>query len=205
MVIEHFNKGPNADPLNMIIQVTTGTGKSYLIHYISQEFSMVNFKRLLTNIRNAKPIADDWNLLMSQIDATMDSIEINTFNSEIHLFPMNTLVNVHNICMLKSLRIHISRCIVEHTKNKYFNDVDDEQLQREFILCLGERVMLTCNLWVEVGLVNGALGTVQNIFFSDGYKPPELPMYSTVSFDDYIGLPWDIRYSKIVPIAPVFR
>ena len=73
------------------------------------------------------------------------------------------------------------------------------------LLCPGQRVMLRCNLWVEAGLVNGALGTIQNIFFSDGSKPPQLPMYATVSFDDYIGLPWDIRYPKIVPIAPVVR
>ena len=30
-------------------------------------------------------------------------------------------------------------------------------------------------------------------------------MYATVSFDDYIGLPWDIRYPKIVPITPIAR
>ena len=71
------------------------------------------------------------------------------------------------------------------------------QLQQELLLCPGQRVMLTCNLWVEAGLVNGALGTVQNIFFSDVSKPPQLPMYATVSFDDYIGLPWDIRYPKL--------
>ena len=28
-------------------------------------------------------------------------------------------------------------------------------------------------------------------------------MYATVSFDDYIGLPCDIRHPKIVPIAPI--
>ena len=41
----------------------------------------LNFKRLLTNIINAKPTEDDWNPLMSRIDAAMDSIEINNFNS----------------------------------------------------------------------------------------------------------------------------
>ena len=65
--------------------------------------------------------------------------------------------------------------------------------------------MLTCNLWAEAGLVNGALGTIQNIFFSEGSKPPQLPMYATVSFDDYISLPWDIKYLNIVPIAPIHR
>ena len=65
--------------------------------------------------------------------------------------------------------------------------------------------MLTCNLWVEVGLVNGALGTVQNIFFSKGSKPPQLPMYAIVSFGDYISLSWDIKYPNIVPLTLVCR
>ena len=30
-------------------------------------------------------------------------------------------------------------------------------------------------------------------------------MYATVFFDDYIGLPWDIRYPNIVPITPICR
>ena len=72
----------------------------------------------------------------------MDFIEINNFKLEIHLFQMNTLVNVHNRCMLKSLGIPIARCIAENKKSKYFNDVDDEKLQQEVLLCPGERVML---------------------------------------------------------------
>ena len=30
-------------------------------------------------------------------------------------------------------------------------------------------------------------------------------MYAIVSFDDCIGLPWDIRYPKIVQISPIVR
>ena len=67
---------------------------------------------------------------MSQTKETMDSIEINTFKSKIHLFPKNTMVNVHNRCMLKSLGIPITRCIVEHTNNKDFNNDDDEKIQQ---------------------------------------------------------------------------
>ena len=66
---------------------------------------------------------------MSPTNANMDGIESNTFNSKIHLFPTNTLVNVHNQCMLKSLGITIASYVAEHTKSKYFNDVDDGQLQ----------------------------------------------------------------------------
>ena len=56
----------------------------------------------------------------------MDYVECSTFNLEIHLFPTNTLVNLHNRCMLKSLNTPIARCTYEHTKNKEFNDANDE-------------------------------------------------------------------------------
>ena len=84
--------------------------------------------------------------------------------------------------MLKSLNVPIAQCVAEHTKKSFFDDADDDQLECEVLLCPGERVMLTCNLCVEAGLVNGALGWVQNIFYMLGSRPPELPMYTTFFF-----------------------
>lgn len=69
--------------------------------------------------------------------------------------------------------------------------VDDDQLEHEVLLCHGQCVTLRCNLWVETGLMNGALGYVQNIFYMPITKPPLLLMYITVSFDKYIGVPFD--------------
>ena len=37
--------------------------------------------------------------------------------------------------------------------------------------------MLTCNLWVQSGLVNGALGEVIQIVYRPGSNPPQLPAY----------------------------
>ena len=62
--------------------------------------------------------------------------------------------------------------------------------------------MLSANLWVEVGLVNGALGTVEAICYDDNQQPPDLPIAVMVKFDTYAGptLP-----DGTVPIAPLHR
>ncbi len=36
----------------------------------------------------------------------------------------------------------------------------------------GARVMLTANLWTEIGLTNGAAGTVRHIIFEKDAVPP---------------------------------
>lgn len=45
------------------------------------------------------------------------------------------------------------------------------------LICLanGARIMLTANLWVEVGLVNGAMGIVKAICYTSG-GPLHLPL-----------------------------
>ena len=42
------------------------------------------------------------------------------------------------------------------------------------------------NLWVEAGLVNGAMGTVKAVCYNSG-GPPHLPTAVMVSFDSYSG------------------
>ena len=65
--------------------------------------------------------------------------------------------------------------------------------------------MLTCNLWVQSGLVNGALGEVIQIVYRPRSNPPQLPAYVVVEFDNYIGLPWDQSNPKHIHILPVQR
>jgi hypothetical protein len=45
-------------------------------------------------------------------------------------------------------------------------------------------VMITSNLWTEVGLTNGAMGTVRNIVFAEGILPPALPRAVIVVMDE---------------------
>lgn len=55
-------------------------------------------------------------------------------------------------------------------------------------IAVGCVVMLRCNLWTEQGLVNGSIGTVEQIIFRKGKLPPEdIPEIILVKFPNYTG------------------
>ena len=60
-------------------------------------------------------------------------------------------------------------------------------------------MILTANLWVEVGL---AVGTVTAICYKHGTAPPRLPVAVTVKFDSYSG---PTLNDGTVPITPISR
>ncbi|KAL8590998.1 hypothetical protein ACOMHN_044990 [Nucella lapillus] len=64
---------------------------------------------------------------------------------------------------------------------------------------------LSCNLWTEAGLTNGAVGNVYDIVYAPNTKPPELPVAVIGIFDDYCGPSFLPDVTKSVPICPVQR
>ena len=65
----------------------------------------------------------------------------------------------------------------------------------------GARVLLTSNLWVDMGLVNGTMGTLRAICYQRG-GPPDLPIAVMVEFDSYRG---PTLHDGTVPIVPIRR
>ena len=67
---------------------------------------------------------------------------------------------------------------------------DDFGLANELCLCEGARVLLTRNLWVQAGLVNGAMGVVKGFAWEQGGDPnstvstERTPVCVVVEFDD---------------------
>ena len=49
----------------------------------------------------------------------------------------------------------IAHCFAEHRNKNSHQFIDDEQLASKLLLTIGQQVMLTANLWVQAGLVNG--------------------------------------------------
>ena len=64
------------------------------------------------------------------------------------------------------------------------------------------KVMLTCNLWQQTGLCNGAMGTVSEILYAQDQRPPNLPIAVLVNFDVYTGPPFLLSQPKCIPVPP---
>ena len=129
------------------------------------------------NIRDAIPTIEDWKLLMTCTDNFVHETMKNSFDKAIHLFVTNDDVNCHNKHLLRSLNCPIAISIATSIRSNYYMEGDEEGLELELLIAIGERVMLTSNLWIDPGLINGALGVIQHIVYNPGNLLPEPPMY----------------------------
>ena len=84
--------------------------------------------------------------------------------------------------MLKQLNIPIAHCFAEQRNQNAHQSIDDEQLALKVLLVVGQQVMLTANLWVQAGLVNGSLGKFIDIVYKSNEQPPSLPSFVVVEF-----------------------
>jgi len=90
-------------------------------------------------------------------------------------------------------------------------DADDFRgMESELLVCEGARVLLTQNLWVEAGLMNGALGVVRGYMWPEGGNPyserSELrtPLCVFVEFDSVnLGVDEEGRPRSFFPNDPV--
>ena len=78
-------------------------------------------------------------------------------------------------------------------------------LEPTLYLAKNSTVVLTRNLWTEVGLCNGALGTILHVLYAEGHSPPVLPIAIIVQFDekDYSEPSCCDSIANGVPVYPV--
>jgi hypothetical protein len=157
------------------------------------------------NVRDANPTLEDRRFLMTRIDRKMDGSTKELFYKEIHLFATNDDVHNHNKRCLRSLNLMVAHSVATRVSRNYSIEIDDEKLDTKLLIVVGAQVMLTSNLWTNAGLVNGALGVVEQIVYNPGISPPKPPTYILVRFHNYVGVPWDEALPKIVPVIPIGR
>ena len=149
-----------------------------------EEDSQKRFREVLKNLRNGCSTQEDWEILLSR-QPQKHSID---YHNSIRLTFANEAVREHNARMLDSLESPIAVIKAKNTPPSTSKMSSEEfGLQNEIFLSKGSKVMLTRNLWSDVGLCNGSLGVVKDIIFQRDQLPPALPIAVIVKFDKYIG------------------
>ena len=161
----------------------------------------VLFRDILMRLRDAKVSVDDWNCLMTQTPTNLQ--DITAFSTSLHLIPTVEAVVEYNVAQLHASGQPIATIKAIHTGANAAKAPADEAGGLEPVVCLAmsARVMLISNLWVDVGLVNEAMGTVEAICYRTG-GPPDLPIAVMVHFDSYSG---PTLHDGTVPITPLCR
>ena len=138
---------------------------------------------------------------MTRTYARISTTEIVTFKSALHLYPTVAAVLEHNIHKLNENGQPIAKIKALHSGPNAAKATSDDAGGLDLVLLIaqGARVMLTANLWVAAGLVNGTMGTIVDICYLNG-SPPDLPVAVMIKFDKYCG-PYLSNHT--VPICPI--
>ena len=151
-----------------------------------QDPEQIRFRQILMHLRDAQVTVDDWKNLTTQTPTQVQDLSV--FSSALHLYPTIEAVVEYNVSQLCASGKPIATIKAIHTGPNACKAPTDDAKGLEAVICLAHssRVMLISNLWTDVGLVNGAMGTIQAICYRSG-GPPDLPVAVMVCFDHYIG------------------
>ena len=67
----------------------------------------------------------------------------------------------HNKSNIKKQNCPIASNVVKTIRSKYYVKIDEDDMKLELVIAIGDRVMLTSNIWTNAGVVNSALGVVE--------------------------------------------
>ena len=167
-----------------------------------QECIQVLFRAILNRMRNGSSTEDNWSELMKRTRSQL--ADASHFTFALHLDPTVEAVVEHNVAKLHALGQPIATISAVHTGPNASKASPDDAASLEPIMSIayGARVMLTSNLWVDAGLVNGAMGTVVAICYKTDQSPPHLPVAVMVRYDSYSG---PTLTDGTVPICPIRR
>ena len=161
----------------------------------------VLFRSILHHLRDCHVTISDWQHLMSRTPAHVP--EYCSFENALQLHPTVEAVTEHNLSMLYRNGQPVAEIKAVHTGPGAHKASSDEAGGLQAVVHIAHfcRVMLTSNIWIEVGLVNGAMGTIHSICYQNG-GPPDLPLAVMIKFDSYFGPTF---HDGTVPIVPIRR
>ena len=165
--------------------------------------NQVLFRQLLHRLRTGHPTENDWKILLTRQPVAVSNID--NFQDCTRLYFSNKDVARFNFIKLGELNEPIAPIKAVHSTQHAKRPNADELsgLQPLMFLARKANVMLTCNLWPAVGLVNGACGKVIDLVYKLGQSPADLPGTVIVQFGHYVGPSISDSFPSCVPICPI--
>ena len=154
-------------------------------------------------LRTGDYTESDWELLLTRQPNKAQNVS--EFDDATRLYFSNEEVANYNFEKLSALHQPIARVNARHSSDLAKKASSDEMsgLEPCIFLAKGARVMLAVNLWTDVGLCNGATGTLIDFIYANNTEPPHLPEAVIVKFDKYRGPSISDPISSCVPICPI--
>lgn len=130
----------------------------------------VNFRELLGRLGDGNLTRSDWQQLNRRAIQHLDS---QNFSRCVRLFHTNQSASEYNLEKLRQFQSVLRvKAINNPPSAEDANTSSIHNLENVVFFAIGLRVMLRKNLWVAMGLVNGALRTVTDIVVSPGNPMP---------------------------------
>lgn len=150
----------------------------------------VAFRDALLHLRMYQTTEQDFNLFSTRFMNRLPALEQASFKDALRLIPTKAAVHQHNTHCLAALNSPVVRCPASHNLPAASEGTADdaEGLEKEVLLAVGAKVMITRNLWTSKGVVNGTQGFVRKIWYTETSNPKiHLPSVVFVESESYIG------------------
>ena len=155
----------------------------------------IAFRRILSRCTETEADGglqeEDWHVLQTRFIQSATDAEDEKWNDAPYMFHDNNSCFEYNMAKLQDIGSPITCIKASHNNVKAAkrDSSEAQNLQAILHLCVGSEVMLTSNVWTEVGLHNGAKGKVIDFVYVDASGPlsGNVPEAVVVQFHSLAG------------------